>query len=87
MGPVAPKQTHLLCISPDAPTNPVLYFLGDYLDGRFDLEHAAGPFRLDLGDVLYAPNTTRDPCTGRQILWGWLQERRQEGAETYGYAG
>ena len=43
-----------------------------------------GPLRLDLGDVLYAPNTIRD-AKGRQVLWGWLQERREGG--DYGYAG
>lgn len=67
-------KKHLLCISPDAPENPVLCWLGDYVDGRFDMEYAEGPFRLDLGDVLYAPNVTRDD-QGRWLLWGWLQEK------------
>ena len=75
---------HFLCISPDAPTNPVLYYLGPYVGGRFLLDEASGPHRLDLGDTLYAPNTFVD-ARGRQILWGWLQERR-EGVE-FGYAG
>lgn len=26
----------------------------------FDVEAASGPFRLDLGDILYAPNTLND---------------------------
>ena len=55
--------THLLCISPDAPTNPVLYYLGtmDQEACRFQLTGAKGPLRLDLGDVLYAPNCMDDP--------------------------
>lgn len=46
-----------------------------YADGRFDLDNAKGPFRLDLGDTLYAPNVMRDDG-GRVVLWGWLQEKR-----------
>ena len=55
--------THLLCISPDAPTNPVLYYLGtmDQAACRFQLTGAKGPLRLDLGDVMYAPNCMNDP--------------------------
>jgi hypothetical protein len=49
--------------------------LGDYKGGRFDLEGAVGPFRLDLGDVLYAPNVMVDDA-GRTLLWSWLQEKR-----------
>lgn len=62
-----PKQqpqphTHFLCISPDAPTNPVLYWLGAYdkQNTRFIMEGAKGPLKLDLGDVLYAPNLMID---------------------------
>lgn len=57
-----PEHTHLLCISPDAPTNPVLYWLGSY-DAeatRFQLEGAKGPLLLDLGNTLYAPNLMTD---------------------------
>jgi hypothetical protein len=46
-----------------------------YAHGRFDLDNAIGPFRLDLGDVLYAPNVMRDDH-GRVVMWGWLQEKR-----------
>lgn len=80
------RPVHLLCVSPDAPTNPVLYFLGPYIDGRFLLEEATGPHRLDLGDTLYAPNTFVD-AKGRQVLWGWLQEKRDgtgEGGSGWG---
>ena len=58
----APLHTHLLCISPDAPTNPVLYWLGgfDAVATRFLLDGAKGPLRLDLGDTLYAPNLMLD---------------------------
>ncbi|KDD71258.1 hypothetical protein H632_c5440p0, partial [Helicosporidium sp. ATCC 50920] len=48
------------------------------------MEEAIGPFPLDLGDVLYAPNVCRD-ARGRWLLWGWLQERR--GVGSYDYAG
>jgi hypothetical protein len=69
------RYTHFYCISPDAPTNPSLYWIGHYSDGRFDLANAKGPFRLDLGDILYAPNIFEDG-NGRLLMWGWLQERR-----------
>ncbi|KFM23987.1 Beta-fructofuranosidase, insoluble isoenzyme CWINV6 [Auxenochlorella protothecoides] len=51
---------------------------------KFELESARGPFRLDLGDVLYAPNVLQDR-EGRWLLWGWLQEKRRVGS--YDYAG
>lgn len=76
------KYQHLLCISPDAPTNPVICYLGHYEDLKFNLEEAKGPFRLDLGDILYAPNISEDP-QGRSLLWGWLQERRKVGSYEY----
>ena len=44
----------------------------------------AGPYRLDLGDVLYAPNAFVDPA-GRTLMLAWLQELRSGGA--YKYAG
>ena len=34
--------------------------MGDYEDFKFNLEDAKGPFRLDLGDILYAPNISTD---------------------------
>lgn len=34
---------------------------------------SAGPFPLDLGDLLYAPNCFEDG-RGRHIMLGWLQE-------------
>ena len=57
-----PVYTHLMCVSPDAPTNPVLYWLGNYdvLRTEFLLNGAKGPLRLDLGDILYAPNLLVD---------------------------
>lgn len=42
-------RDHFFCISPDAPTKKVLYWLGEYKDGAFMLEDAIGPFVLDLG--------------------------------------
>jgi sucrose-6-phosphate hydrolase SacC (GH32 family) len=85
--PPALRRRHFFCISPDACTNPTIYYLGDYVDGcdphiagsttiptgpaiaptpgvrqsRFLITEALGPFRLDLGDILYAPNTLMDP--------------------------
>ncbi|CAG9465064.1 unnamed protein product [Pedinophyceae sp. YPF-701] len=82
--PGAQAQTWLLCISPDAPTNPVLYWTGHCVEGKFLLEDAQGPYRLDNGDILYAPNHFVDKH-GRHLLWGWLQERRN--ADGTGYAG
>jgi len=124
------RQWHFFTISPDAPTNPVLYWTGfmsqDLFSSdnkgevtqneedagpaaasegihvasnkgnnsnqhsenkpppQFEIEDAKGPYRLDLGDILYAPNVCQDG-QGRWILWGWLQERRKMG--TYSYAG
>lgn len=34
---------------------------------------AAGPFPLDLGDSLYAPNCFKDG-SGRRLMLGWFQE-------------
>lgn len=82
--PVDETRGWFFCISPDAPTNPVLYWLGEYRLGEFDIANASGPERLDLGDVLYAPNVLEDD-KGRFLLWGWLQERRKVGS--YDYAG
>eukprot|EP00210_Caulerpa_lentillifera_P005193 g4963.t1 len=70
------------CISPDAPNNPVLYWIGDFVDDRFIMETAEGPFRLDLGDVLYAPNLLEDD-QGRHVLWGWIQELSRTGEHDY----
>lgn len=80
------RYTHFFCVSPDAPTNPVLYWVGGYDQSasRFQLEGAKGPFRMDLGDIMYAPNMMTDD-KGRHLFWGWLQERRRVG--TYDYSG
>ena len=43
-----------------------------------------GPHRLDLGDILYAPNTLQTP-DGRTLLLAWLQELRRGGG--FDYAG
>ncbi|GMH42065.1 hypothetical protein BSKO_09984 [Bryopsis sp. KO-2023] len=73
---------YLLCISPDAPTNATICYLGDYVNGKFLLENAIGPFQLDLGDILYAPNSFED-SQGRRVIWGWLQEKKPPGYLTY----
>lgn len=50
----------------------VLYYLGQYKDGKFLMDEADGPFRLDLGDAPYAPNTLVND-DGRHLMWVWLQ--------------
>ncbi|KAG1662140.1 hypothetical protein FOA52_011013 [Chlamydomonas sp. UWO 241] len=67
----------IFSVSPDAPTNASLYFIGAYSHAscEFDLKTAVGPLPLDLGDILYAPNTVVDP-EGRTLLVAWQQERR-----------
>lgn len=50
----------------------------------FRLAEAVGPFRLDMGDTVYAPNLQED-AKGRCILWAWVQERRSVGK--YDFAG
>ncbi len=90
-----PTEWHLFTVSPDAPTNPVLYWVGRMMDRpqgaaeapfcpRFDMDNALGPYKLDLGDILYAPNVCQDG-RGRWLLWAWLQEHRKVGS--YAYAG
>jgi sucrose-6-phosphate hydrolase SacC (GH32 family) len=85
-GPADSPYSHFFCISPDAPTNPVIYWMGPYDEDnvRFQLAQAAGPYRLDLGDIIYAPNILDDP-SGRCILWAWAQEHRTVGS--YDFAG
>ncbi|WIA38806.1 hypothetical protein OEZ86_002088 [Tetradesmus obliquus] len=59
-----------LCESPPAAMHTI------YAGGRFELAAAAGPQRLDLGDILYAPNVLTDD-QGRTVLWAWMQEKQQ----------
>ncbi|GFR46492.1 hypothetical protein Agub_g8070, partial [Astrephomene gubernaculifera] len=79
---------HFFCVSPDACTNPAYYWLGPYdpVAKRFDIDSSVGPFKLDLGDVLYAPNTLEDTAKGRTLLWGWNQEKRTK-VDAYDYSG
>lgn len=44
----ASPYTHFFCVSPDAPVNPSLYWIGSYNPEtvRFDLDNAKGPFKL-----------------------------------------
>ncbi|GAQ85722.1 Beta-fructofuranosidase [Klebsormidium nitens] len=76
---------HVLCVSPDNPANPVLFWVGGFLNGHFI--PVGPPKRLDLGNVVYAPNTCVDGKQ-RQLLWGWVQEvRDSEACVAAGYAG
>ena len=54
-------------------------FTGTYSnsDHRFVPEHL---HKLDFGASFYAPQTLRDEG-GRRIMWGWLREERDEGAQ------
>eukprot|EP00198_Chlamydomonas_reinhardtii_P001575 XP_001690911.1 glycoside-hydrolase-like protein [Chlamydomonas reinhardtii] len=82
-------QAHgsFFCVCPDDCNSMSVYYLGAFRPaaGAFDLGSALGPFRLDLGDIFYAPNTLADP-QGRSLLWGWLQEKPRKVGE-YDYAG
>jgi len=73
------RKKAMLCVSPDRPTNRVVYWVGSYDSGTatFDLETSSGPHALDGGDVLYAPQIFTDGGgkPPRPVLFGWLQER------------
>jgi hypothetical protein len=58
----AEQHTHLFSAS--VGTFPSVYWSGRYREGRFDLENAAGPYPLDLGDILYAPNVLTNKQVG-----------------------
>jgi beta-fructofuranosidase len=55
-----------------------VYFVGTLDDGVFrgDLKG-----RVDWGDVFYAPTVLVDQ-TGRQLVWGWIQEHLAEEVQT-----
>ena len=78
--------SHFYCITSDAPSNAVLYWMGSYDPETvtFRLAEAVGTFRLDMGDTIYAPNL-QEHAKGRCILWAWVQERRSVGK--YDFAG
>ncbi|KAF6262321.1 glycosyl hydrolase [Scenedesmus sp. NREL 46B-D3] len=75
-GSSQPISRHMLCVSPDYCVNVPLCYLGSYAAGRFDMAAASAPQRLDLGDILYAPNILTDD-QGRTVLWAWMQEKQQ----------
>jgi len=79
------RLDYMLCVSPDEPSNPTLYWIGHFDGEHFDLENADGPYALDLGNTLYAPNTMVGP-KGRPLLWGWIQEVRLPSTQ-HSYAG
>jgi beta-fructofuranosidase len=55
-----------------------VYFVGRLEDGVFRGELKG---RVDWGDVFYAPTVLVDQ-TGRQLVWGWIQEHVSEGVQT-----
>ena len=90
-----PATRALFCVSPDRPTNRVLYWTGmfersagggDDPAATFDLAGACGPHALDGGDVLYAPTVLTDSASypARQLLFGWLQERDAARVKAHG---
>ncbi|KAK9812554.1 hypothetical protein WJX73_008374 [Symbiochloris irregularis] len=80
------QPTHAFITSPDAPTNPAIYWLGTLENGKFPIEKAEGPFRLDIGNVAYAVNSMRDQ-QGRTLLWAWLKENGRLPEDEYSYSG
>jgi beta-fructofuranosidase len=62
---------HVLVYSP-VPTGKVLYFVGDYADGRFTPQHEG---QVDWGGDFYAPQVMVDDA-GRHIMFGWSWEAR-----------
>jgi hypothetical protein len=83
----------MLSVSPDYCVNMIQYWLGDYRGGRFDLQSADGPFVLDLGDIMYAPNILTDKQVSRRdwpcvwVAWlAWLLswDKRQPGCAVSG---
>jgi Glycosyl hydrolases family 32 N-terminal domain len=62
---------------------PLRTFLLDFVTAF----NAAGPFLLDLGDSLYAPNCFRDG-SGRRLMLGWFQELGARGPSSeFTYSG
>jgi len=90
-------RTSMFCVSPDRPTNRVIYWVGTFSGTRFHLRTASGPHALDGGDVMYAPSVMCDTAGGgggggegsgaappRHLLLGWLQERDAARVKAHG---
>lgn len=60
-GSLGQGQTWFFCISPDACSNPIYYWLGGFDGQQFHLGGANGPYKLDLGKTLYAATLWTDP--------------------------
>ncbi|GFH14571.1 uncharacterized protein HaLaN_10652 [Haematococcus lacustris] len=48
----------------------------DWQTSVYDLETSSGPYKLDLGNVLYAPLAFYDAPHQRHLVWGYLKELR-----------
>eukprot|EP00983_Pelagomonas_calceolata_P083264 1156126-Pelagomonas_calceolata.AAC.5 len=72
--PAAPGQRWLFGFASHAATYSPVWMIGDYASGRFDLETAQGPFKLDNGNTLFAPVCFYDPKEGRQLVCGYIRE-------------
>lgn len=70
-----PRHQWFFCVAPDACTNPILYWMGDWSGSdSYDLATARGPFKLDYGNVLYAQvggEAARGAgaCSGALLWW------------------
>ncbi len=70
------NDKHVLVISPE-PLRQALFLVGEY-DKETFTPHTRG--LLDAGGYLYAPQVMIDDA-GRRLMWGWLQEGRDEEAQ------
>ncbi len=67
---------HILIVSP-LPQRQTLWQAGRYAGHRFAPERGE---LLDLGGLFYAPQSFRDSA-GRRLMFGWIQEGRDEAAQ------
>lgn len=67
---------YVLIFSP-LPARQTLWWTGSYAGHRFTRERSG---LLDLGGLFYAPQSFRDSA-GRRLMFGWLQEGRDEASQ------
>ncbi|WP_460528672.1 glycoside hydrolase family 32 protein [Flindersiella endophytica] len=81
---LADKHVLILSAWDEGSTNHSAYYTGTYADGRFTPEHLG---LLDYGlNFFYAPQSFRDE-SGRQVMYGWLQEGRPDAVRAHGWSG
>jgi beta-fructofuranosidase len=82
--PLADKQVLVISAWDEGSTNHSAYYTGHYADGRFTPEYLG---LLDYGlNFFYAPQSFRDE-SGRQVMYGWLQEGRPDAVRAHGWSG